>query len=107
VRPWRVNVLDSTPTGCDLEVGRVVMSGPGAGWDPPPPSPTEQEVNAAAEALLRHADDPDTGMCPECAISRCQPRREAESVLVRDLLGEDRTDSAEVDQRWGGQQLWP
>jgi hypothetical protein len=82
-------------------VGAVVMSGPGAGWDPPPPVPTREECDRAAGIVGRHADDEATGVCPVCGVSRCRVGRDAQAVVLRGVrAGVLRAD--EVGDAWDG-----
>jgi hypothetical protein len=86
------------------EVCAVVMSGPGAGWDAPPPAPTRDECDQAAFVVGRHADDEQTGVCPVCGVSRCQIRRDAQAlVLIGVRAGVIIPD--EVGDAWDGSPL--
>jgi hypothetical protein len=66
-------------------VGAVVMSGPGAGWDPPPPVPTRDECDRAAFTVGQHADDKVTSLCPVCGVSRCRVGRDTQAVVLRGI----------------------
>jgi hypothetical protein len=84
----------------------MVMSGPGAGWDAPPPEPTRAECDRAAFTVGRHADDEETGVCPVCGVSRCWIGREAQAVvLVGVRAGVIRPD--EVGDAWDGSRPAP
>lgn len=62
----------------------------GEGQELPPP--TAAELAAAQQQAAAHADDPDTGACPQCAVTRCETWREADAVILRGL--ERMTDTA-------------
>jgi hypothetical protein len=48
--------------------------------------PTAEELEAAQQATA-HADDPGTGMCPQCGVTRCETWREADAAILRGLDG--------------------
>lgn len=78
----------------------MVMSGPGAGWDAPPPVPSRAECDRAAFTVGLHADD-EIGVCLVCGVSRCRVGREAQAVvLVGVRAGVLRLD--EVGDTWDG-----
>lgn len=52
-----------------------------------PPRPTAQELEQAQVDARVHADDPQTGVCPHCGVSRCQTWRAADAVILRGLDG--------------------
>jgi hypothetical protein len=49
--------------------------------------PTAEELEAAQQQATAHADDPGTGMCPQCGATRCETWREADAVILRGLDG--------------------
>lgn len=51
------------------------------------PRPTAAELEDAQEAARAHADDPATGVCLECGVSRCACWRAADAVILRGLGG--------------------
>lgn len=64
-------------------VPQVVTGAAGA----PPPRPTAHELEAARRAAKTHADDPESGVCPHCKVSRCETWRTADAVILRGFAG--------------------
>ena len=52
-----------------------------------PPRPTVAELEQARAAAKTHADDPRTGLCPSCKVSRCDDWRAADRVVLQFIEG--------------------
>jgi hypothetical protein len=72
------------------------MAVPASGHEPQVPPPTAAALEEARHRAREHADDPATGVCRHCGVSRCEVWREADVVILGLLCRMAPTDSEDA-----------